>query len=128
MSLTRTVEGRYDLYLVKVDPEAILISPALQKMSDLTVWSTMWESSKFTDEAVEGFDKGKIFELANKFDVVLGYDDNTVSALRPYISGPRLSKLIGGYDSDQWLIESRPSDIPARDWSAEPFRFGMLGN
>lgn len=61
--------------------------------------------------------------LAN-MDLLLGYDQVSVGALRPYVErakhGPALAALQGGFDSAGWQYTER-------DWFSDRFGFCMVG-
>ena len=119
LMLTRPIEPPYDVLIHHTWPDAVGLSPGEMRSADIKVLWTMWEFTGYADDPEHI--NGPMAERLKCYDIVLGYDDVTLQALKPYLSENALvAKLQGGYWSDDWA-----QDVD-RDWTGV-FRFGMAG-
>jgi glycosyltransferase involved in cell wall biosynthesis len=120
VQLTKYPDIPFDIGLVYQDPAALRADDIRNACRKTVAWS-MWEYETYREDLSGGAGIPLMTRLAD-FDLFLVTDSTSLTALSPYakpMSTP-IRKLAGGFRSDQW----KPV---ARDWSAEPFRFGMLG-
>ncbi len=115
--LTKRLEAPFDLLIHHADPAQLGLSPEARRAAKLTVGWTMWEYESLDN--LHG--RSKLRKALRGYDLVLGYDTVTSTALAPYLSRRSArGTLQGGY----W-----PADWPAvaREWHSERFGFCMVG-
>lgn len=123
--LTKPVVAPFDLGINHWDPSTIEATAPMRRSCKVLVGWTMWEFA-----SAPGYPKGALSICGNRsslhrrttdFDLILGYDENSVEALRPFVrKSLPLAILQGGYESERW----RPQQ---RDWFSERFGFCMHG-
>lgn len=117
MLLTQFPDPPFDAALIHVDPAQMSIYPGTRRACTLAVAWTMWEYESLDPEIGP-----KFREAMEDFDVLLSYDEVTLSALAPWVP-PHLKDqhwvLQGGYEADDWPYQER-------DWSGT-FRYCMVG-
>ena len=112
---TKRLEPPFDLLLHHTDPGQLGISAGARRCARVAVAHTMWEFS--TLDNCRG--RSTLRARLKDYDLVVGYDDVTTTALAPYVTGASAT-VQGGYWPDQW----RPIE---RDWDTPRFSFCMVG-
>lgn len=118
--LTHQPDLPFDLFINHLNPDALAIPDEVKDVAYKKIAWTMWEWDKFPEEYAE-----EIRKHLNDYDLVLGYDDISVTALKSTGTTTRVEKLQGGYDPDLWLDSG--DELPERDWFAEEFVFVIAG-
>lgn len=113
-TFVRAYEPPYDLTIVHLDPNQLVISDGVRALSKRVVGWTMWEFEEFTPES-----RFLIPEQMANFDLLLFYDEVSQKALAPLSMGVPHKVLQGGFWSEDWKFMER-------DWSGT-FRFLMVG-
>lgn len=113
--LTKRLVPPFDLLLQHVDPAQLGISAAARSAAAVTVAHTMWESS--TLDNMVG--RSKLRRTLKDFDLVVGYDTVSTTALDPYVS-TSAATVQGGYWPKKWPARPRNFDYPT-------LRFCMVG-
>lgn len=113
--LTKRAEAPFDLHISHVDPGMLEVNDGTAKETLVTAGWSMWESSSFENLK----DKDRLKENLKNFDIIAGYDQQTVNCFQPYFDGP-IVKVQGGYDPEEWVYYDR-------DWHSEDFYFSMIG-
>jgi hypothetical protein len=143
---TKPLQAPFDLTINHWDPANLNIEEPARRATGLAVAWTMWEFSPAPGPATimkwakDGKSKvpvevqpkpGALYPLCRNrgsftkrmkwYDLLLGYDPVTMSALEPLLP-PGLPRgiLLGGYDAENW----RPVQ---RDWFGDQFGFAMHG-
>ncbi len=147
----KTLQAPFDLLINHWDPSHLQITREARACARVAVAWTMWEFSPPPPGAIKpctvhaatqrsgdpgcphckvpvnsglaGFKAGQgtMRERLRWFDLVLGYDEVSLSALDPYLTRKTTGSVLqGGYDSADW----RRAD---RDWDDENFGFAMHG-
>ncbi len=114
--LTRRLEAPYDLLLHHVDPAQMELSPQARRAAATTVAWTMWEYSSLDN--LKG--RSSLRKRLRQYDVVLGYDAVTTTAIRPYLTTSTAGTLQGGFWPEDWQPITR-------DWHSPRFGFCMVG-
>jgi glycosyltransferase involved in cell wall biosynthesis len=120
--LVKYPEMPMDVGLVYTDPAALAAND-IRKACRKVVGMTMWEYESYRDlHTKRGIDVPPLTARLKDFDLLLATDDTSMVALKPHAdaAGIPIKKLAGGFRSKLW----KPV---GRDWTEEPFRFGMLG-
>ncbi len=123
--LTKTLEAPFDLAIHHIDPGQLGLSEASKRAASVNVAWTMWEYTSLDNMK----NRTKLAKGLSQYDLVLGYDQVSTGALKPYVdkaqksrnsAHPVLGTLQGGYWSNQWKPVSR-------DWFSDRFGFMMVG-
>lgn len=112
---TKRLEAPFDLHLHHWDPTHFGITDGARRAAKITVAWTMWEMQ--TLDNMPG--RSKLKKNLKNYDLVVGYDQVSTDALKPYVTTNQAT-VQGGYWPQMWL--ARP-----RDWAAKPFNFCMVG-
>lgn len=113
--LTKELKAPFDLLLHHADPPQLTITAGARRASAVTCAWTMWEFSTLDNCA----GKSKIRKQLRGYDLVAGYDQVSVDALKPYVS--TASTIVqGGFDPRRW-------PTVRRDFHADRFSFCMVG-
>ena len=116
--LTKELTAPFDLYLNHIDPMQLEVTPAVARVSGVSVGWTMWEYTNLLNMDADSLET--LPERLENFDLLAGYSDIDVPAFEPYFNGPIVVQQ-GGFNPGQW-----PEQI--RDHSNEKeFRFFMIG-
>jgi len=117
--LTHEPDYPFDLFVNHLNPHTLKIPEDIKDVAWKKVAWTMWEWDSF----------GPNTELVRKnlegYDLVLGYDDTSVQALKATGTDVPVRKLQGGYEPDVWADDD--GKMPERDWFAEEFVFVIAG-
>jgi glycosyltransferase involved in cell wall biosynthesis len=125
----RELKGPFDLLINHWDPGHLFITRQAREYSRVAVAWTMWEFAGGPGKDGKGISglvphcqgRSKLREHLRWFDMVLGYDEVSLSALEPYI--PRSvhrGVLQGGFSAGEWAYLDR-------DWDGGRFGFAMHG-
>ena len=115
---SKPLEPPFDLTINHWDPSNLLMEEPARRCTRVAVAWTMWEFTKLAPICPR---RKNLRKRIQWFDLILGYDDVSVQALRPYIAEHQaIAKLQGGYESADWKYMER-------DWTGERFGFGMHG-
>lgn len=112
---TKRLKPPFDLLLHHTDPGQLGISKGAAAASDLAVAWTMWEFA--TLDNCRG--RSTLRRRLKDYDLVVGYDQVSTDALRPYVS-TKQATVQGGYWPELW----KPMQ---RDWFGDRFSFAMVG-
>jgi glycosyltransferase involved in cell wall biosynthesis len=115
MLLTKTLEGKFDLGIVHVAPDQMAPNKSLRMVCTTLIGWTMWEYTNMNN--CPGHTKFK--KEWEPYDALIAYDYNTADCLRPYFK-KSIHVVQGGF-------EPKGFEYHERDWSANPFFFGMIG-
>jgi glycosyltransferase involved in cell wall biosynthesis len=115
--LTKRLDPPFDLVINHWDPTTLEVSDGQRRSARVVVGWTMWEFTSLDN--CRG--RSNLKPRSRDFDLIFGYDENTVQALRPHVNRKvPLVVLQGGYDSRRWP----PAE---RDWHSQRFGFVMHG-
>lgn len=115
MLLTKRLVPPFDLLINHTDPAQLCISAGARRTAKFTVAWTMWEMSTLGNCA----GRSRIRERARSYDLVVGYDQVTTEAMRPYVT-TSAATVQGGYWPEQW-------PRARRDFYSPTFNFCMVG-
>jgi glycosyltransferase involved in cell wall biosynthesis len=115
--LTKRLVAPFDLMIHHVDPGQLGLLPEEKRACGITVGWTMWEYTTLFN--LKG--RSKLHKSLNNYDMLLGYDQVTCDALKPYAKkGTPVGVLQGGFLPENWpKVE--------RDWFSPRFGFAMCG-
>ncbi len=113
--LCKRLEPPFDLHLHHDDPAHLGITEGARRHSSVTAAWTMWEMS--TLDNFRG--RTRFRKTLKDSDLVVGYDQISSEALRPYVSTNQAT-VQGGYWPKLW-----PHAF--RDWNSPTLRFCMVG-
>lgn len=119
--LTHQHDKPWDFFLSHVHPHALTLPDEARDFAYKKIAWTMWEFSTLGDQS--NIDLVK--KCLEGYDLVLGYDDVTVKALRETGTDTRIEKLQGGYEPDVWASED--GQMVERNWFADEFVFVIAG-
>ena len=116
MLLTKRLVAPFDLMIHHVDPAQLGILKQEKAACSVTVAWTMWEYTSLDN--LKG--KSKLRKSMQNYDILLGYDQVTVDAFKPYLGNVVPGVLQGGYLPEKWPKAER-------DWFSDRFGFAMCG-
>lgn len=111
---TKRLVPPFDLVLHHADPSQLSIAGGVRNSATIMVAHTMWEFSSLCN--MKG--RSKLRANLRNYDLVVGYDDVSTEALRPYVT-TKSATVQGGFWPNMWPGR-------ARDWSG-PINFCMVG-
>lgn len=111
----KRLEAPFDLLLHHWDPPNLGITDSARRNSSITVAHTMWEMT--TLDNCDG--RSGLRKRLKQYDLVVGYDQVTTTALDPYVS-TNAGTVQGGYWPRKWPQQHR-------NWHAKTLRFCMVG-
>lgn len=121
---TKKLEAPFDLNIHHVDPGHLELTPEKKRAADVTVAWSMWEYSSMANLK----EKRTLRKRLKSYDAILGYDQVTTEAFRPYLqkatrntTPQALGVLQGGYQPGRWPTSER-------DWFSNHFGFIMVGD
>jgi glycosyltransferase involved in cell wall biosynthesis len=115
--LTKRLEAPFDLIHHHIDPAQLGLLDEERRAAKITVAHTMWEYDSLKN--LKG--RSKLKKAMRNYDLLLGYDQVTVDAFKPYLSDKTIGAVLqGGYLPENWpKVE--------KDWFSNRFGFCMTG-
>lgn len=125
----RELKAPFDLLINHWDPEHLTVTREARQMSRVAVAWTMWEFAGGPGKDGKGVSglvphgrgRSTLRSRLQWYDLVLGYDEVSLTAIQPYIPKHVHSGVLqGGFDSGEWKEAER-------DWHGDRFGFIMHG-
>lgn len=126
---SRELKAPFDLLINHWDPTHLTVTREARQLSRVAVAWTMWEFAGGPGKDGKGVSglvphcegRSTLRKRLQWYDLVLGYDEVSLTALEPYIPGHvHRGVLQGGFDAAEWKETER-------DWHGDRFGFIMHG-